>query len=371
MAKIPFVNLQRMHEPLIDDFINVFRDITMKSAFIEGSYLQEFEKNFADFCNVKYCAGVSSGTDAIFLALKSLGIGKGDIVITVPNTFIATAEAIVMAGADVAFVDVDKRTYNMSAPLLEEFLEGLNGVERERVKAIIPVCLYGQAPDFDELIRVAEKYELKIVVDAAQAHGAEYKGKNVAEFGDAACFSFYPGKNLGAFGDAGAVVTNDEELYRKVILLRNHGRKEKYEHAVSGFNCRMDALQAAILNIKLAHLNDWNTNRIRIAEIYTENLKQVSGIIPPFVPDYNRHVFHLYVIQCENRSEIIRKLDEREISFGIHYPIPLHLQKAFSYLNISRGSYPVSETLSERILSLPIDGALSEEEALLIARTLI
>jgi dTDP-4-amino-4,6-dideoxygalactose transaminase len=286
------------------------------------------------------------------IALKALGVGPGDTVITVPHTFIATAEAITAVGAEVDFVDIDEETYTMSSRKLEEYI--VNNKDEKNIKAIIPVHLYGQMAEMPEIMKIADKYDLKVIEDSAQAHGAQINGKGPGEYGDFATFSFYPGKNLGAFGDAGALVTNDNELARKAKMLSNHGRyNEKYTHQIEGYNSRMDSIQATVLRIKLKYLDQWTDMRIKNAERYDELLKD-KDIIIPFVRDNSKHVYHLYVIRVNNRDELKSKLKDNDISAGIHYPIPLHLQPAYDYLDYEKGDFPVSEKVSDEILSLPM-----------------
>ncbi|GAG94954.1 unnamed protein product, partial [marine sediment metagenome] len=277
------------------------QNVLNNTNFIMGEELKKFEEEFASFCNVKHAIGVANGSDALILALRACGIGEGDEVITVPHTFIATTEAITHVAGKIVFVDIDPRTYTIDVSKIEEKIT-------DKTKAIIPVHLYGQPADMDPILEIAKKYDLKVIEDAAQAHGAEYKGKKVGSIGDVACFSFYPGKNLGAYGDAGMVVTNNEEIAEKVKLFRNHGRiTKKYEHEIEGYSSRLDNLQAAILRVKLRHLNKWNDLRRRNAKKYNELLSNIGEITTPYEADYAKHVYHLYVIRVKNGRDKLRE----------------------------------------------------------------
>lgn len=319
-----------------------------------GENVQEFEKEFAEFCRVKYAVGTSSGTAALHLALLVCGIRQGDEVITVPYTFTATAEAISHCGGKVVFVDIEERSYTVDTTKIENAIT-------KRTKAIIPVHLFGQPADMDRIIAIAEKHNLFVIEDACQAHGAEYKGRRVGSLGDIACFSFYPGKNLGAYGDAGMVVTNNKEFAEKLRLLRDHGRDKKYYHRVEGYNYRLDAIQAAVLRVKLRHLDEWNRKRRENAQLY-DQLLEGGGVRTPVEMGYAGHVYHLYVIRTEKREELYRKLNERGVSVAIHYPLPLHLQEAYVYLGWKKGDFPVSEICSEEMLSLPMFPELTKDE---------
>ena len=321
-----------------------------------GEELKKFEEEFALFCNTKYAIGVANGSDALILALIACGISKGDEVITVPHTFIATTEAISNVGGRVVFVDINPQTYTIEPSKIEEKIN-------EKTKAIIPVHLYGQPAEMDSIIELAKKYNLKVIEDAAQAHGAEYKEKKVGSIGNVGCFSFYPGKNLGAYGDAGMVVTDNRKIAEKVKLLRNHGRiTKKYEHEIEGYSSRLDNLQAAILRVKLKYLNKWNDRRRKNAKRYNELLSSVSGIITPYEADYVKHVYHLYVLRIQWRDELREELKSKGIATGIHYPIPLHLQPAYKYLGYKERDFPVTEKASQKILSLPMFAELSDSQ---------
>ena len=353
---IPFVDLKAQYDSIKDEIDNAIQNVLNTTSFIMGEELKKFEEEFAWFCDVKYAIGVANGSDALILALRACGIGEGDEVITVPHTFISTAEAISNVGGKVVFVDIDPKTYTIDVAKIEEKIN-------EKTKAIIPVHLYGQPANMDPIMELAKKYDLKVIEDAAQAHGAEYKGKKVGSIGDVGCFSFYPGKNLGAYGDAGIVVTNNEEIAEKIKLLRNHGRiTKKYEHDIEGYSSRLDNLQAAILRVKLRHLNKWNESRRENAKKYSELLSNIDGIITPYEADYTKHVYHLYVIRTERRDKLREELKSKGIATGIHYPIPLHLQPAYKYLGYKRGDFPITEKASKEIISLPMFAELSEDQ---------
>ena len=355
---IPFVDLKAQYDSIKDEIDNAIQNVLNTTSFIMGEELKKFEVEFARFCDAKYAIGVANGSDALILALRACGIGERDEVITVPHTFISTAEAISNVGGKVVFVDIDPKTYTIDISKIEEKIN-------EKTKAIIPVHLYGQAADMDPIMKLAKKYNLKIIEDSAQAHGAEYKGKKVGSIGDVGCFSFYPGKNLGAYGDAGIVVTNNERMAEKVRLLRNHGRiTKKYEHEIEGYSSRLDNLQAAILRVKLRHLNKWNESRRENAKKYNELLYNIDGITTPYEADYAKHVYHLYVISTEKerRDKSREELKSKGMATGIHYPIPLHLQHAYKYLGYKRGDFPVTEKASQEIISLPMFAELSDEQ---------
>jgi dTDP-4-amino-4,6-dideoxygalactose transaminase len=355
MMNIPFVNLNAQYAAIQNDIDQAIAAVIRDTAFVGGAYLKAFENYFAAYCGTKYAVGVSNGTDALRLALLACGVGAGDEVITVPHTFIATTEAISMVGAKVRFVDVEPESFSMNPELLDAAITS-------RTRAIVPVHLYGRPANMDAILRIANKNNLKVIADAAQAHGAIYRGQKIGTLGDAVCFSFYPGKNLGAYGDAGAVVSNDSAIAEKVAMLRNHGRTKKYEHDFEGFNCRMDGLQAAILSAKLPYLEQWTEQRRINSHLYNQLLSNIPGLKTPPDPDNVRAVYHLYVIQCKNRSTLQSHLQKQGIATGIHYPIPLHLQPAYAYLGLPDGSFPVTENLSKKILSLPMYPELTEEQ---------
>ncbi|MBM4314712.1 MAG: DegT/DnrJ/EryC1/StrS family aminotransferase [Deltaproteobacteria bacterium] len=331
--------------------------------FAGGPFVAGFEQAFAGFCGCKHAIGVGNGTDALWLSLLALGIGPGDEVITVPNTFIATAEAITYCGAKPVFVDVDPKTYNMDPNKLEDCLKKRRSPNDARLsprpKAIIPVHLFGQTADMDPILDIAGAHGLHVVEDACQAHGAEYKGRKAGTMGDTGCFSFYPGKNLGAYGEAGAVVTNDDATAEKIRMFRDHGQSKKYHHCVIGWNARMDGIQGAVLNVKLKYLAGWNESRREHAHEYTRLLSPVVGVIEPREADDARHVFHIYAIRTGQRDRLMTALAELGISCGIHYPVPIHLQDAYHGLGLARGSFPVAEKCAEEFLSLPMFSELT------------
>jgi len=352
---IPFLNLKAQHQPLKAEILSAISEVIDSTAFAGGTYVTRFEEEFAAYCQTKHAVGVGNGTDALWFALLALGIREGDEVITVPNTFIATAEAITYCGAKPVFVDVDEETYTMNPRLIEKAIT-------PRTKAIIPVHLYGQMADMDAIMEIARKHKLYVVEDACQAHGAEYKGRRAGSIGDIGCFSFYPGKNLGACGEAGASVTNSLELKNKMAMFRDHGQARKYYHKVVGWNGRMDGIQGAILSIKLKHLDGWTQARRAHATTYTHLLSHTHGVLTPKETAHNKHVYHLYVLRVKNRDNLLRALAEKGISCGIHYPVPLHLQEAYASLGIKRGAFPVSERCAEEIISLPMFAELTEAD---------
>jgi dTDP-4-amino-4,6-dideoxygalactose transaminase len=378
-ANIPFLDLVSPHKELEEELVAVFRSALNSAAFIGGPAVENFEKQFAEFCHAKYCVGVASGTDALRFAFMAAGIEAGDAVVTVGHTFIATSEAISQTGARPYFVDVDPQTYNMDPAKLREFLEqkcSRNGAGEVvtndlglRVKAVVPVHLYGQMADMDAIMGIAEEFGLIVIEDACQAHGAEYFSKKrnawvrAGSLGYAAAFSFYPGKNLGACGEAGAVTTNDESAARKMKMIRDHGQAKKYYHDIEGYNGRLDSIQAAILSIKLKHLEKWNRSRSALAKKYDE-LFAASGanVQTPFEPDWSRAVYHLYVVQVEDREALQAGLAAAGIGTGIHYPVPLHQQKAYAHLGYQIGDFPVTERLAPRIVSLPMFPQMTDEQ---------
>lgn len=349
--KIPLVNLKAQHNAIKGEMDAVIADIVENSAFIGGKYLKEFESNFASYCGAKHCVGTASGTSALYLALKASGIKEGDEIITTPYTFIATVGAITDCGAKVKFADVD-----------QDYLIDTNKIKSlitDKTKAIVPVHLYGQHANMDRIFEIAKENNLLVIEDAAQAHGAEYNGKKSPLQGTC-IYSFYPAKNLGAIGDAGCIVTNDDEVAEKARLLLNHGRSTKYEHRVHGSNYRLDALQAAILNIKLKYLDKWVAQRRKNAQIYNNLLNNI--VTTPKEKPYNKHAYHLYVIRTKNRDKLREFLSKHEIDSGVHYPIPLHLQPVYQYLGHKQGDFPLSEEFSNEVLSLPMCPELTEEQ---------
>jgi len=385
---IAFLDLIGPHQELEKELVAVFQKALRTGAFVGGSMVEEFERSFADFCETRFAVGLNSGTDALRFALMAAGVGEGCSVVTVANTFIATTEAISQVGALPEFVDVDERTYNMDADKLREFLEQQCSVDHNGklisrrtnrvVAAVIPVHLYGQCADMDAIQELAERYNLVLIEDACQAHGAEYfskrenRWKKAGSIGKAAAFSFYPGKNLGACGEGGAVTTDDEELAKKIRMIRDHGQAKKYYHDMEGYNGRLDSIQAGILNIKLKHLPGWNHSRRERARKYNELFAELeTSAITPYEPSWSKGVYHLYVIQVENREVVQATLGKENIGTGIHYPIPLHLQKAYTRLGYRPGDLPVSENAAQRILSLPMFPGISEADQVRVVEALV
>jgi dTDP-4-amino-4,6-dideoxygalactose transaminase len=361
---IPFVDLKAQYKSIREEIDSAISEVLSTTGFIGGKFHDSFEQDFARYCETKHCIGVGNGTDALFLALKALGIGSGDEVITVANSFIATSEAVTMTGARVVFVDINPDTFTIDVKKIEEKITG-------RTKAILPVHLYGQPADMDPIVNLAQKYNLKVVGDAAQAHGSLYKGHSITFYADVSCFSFYPGKNLGAYGDAGAVVTDDPELADRVRMLANHGRLDKYNHLIEGVNSRLDGIQAAVLSAKLPHLNDWTEKRRRNACSYNSRLKGLDIVTPKEIDDV-KAVYHLYVIRVDSkaRKPLQNFLKERGISTGIHYPIALPYLKAYDYLHHNEADFPEALKASGEILSLPMYPELEESQIDYIADSL-
>jgi len=385
---IAFLDLIGPHQELEKELVAVFQKALRTGAFVGGSMVEEFERSFADFCETRFAVGLNSGTDALRFALMAAGVGEGCSVVTVANTFIATTEAISQVGALPEFVDVDERTYNMDAEKLREFLEQQCSMDHSgklisrrtnrAVTAVIPVHLYGQCADMDAIQELAERYNLVLIEDACQAHGAEYfskrenRWKKAGSIGKAAAFSFYPGKNLGACGEGGAVTTDDEELAKKIRMIRDHGQAKKYYHDMEGYNGRLDSIQGGILNIKLKHLPGWNHSRRERARKYNELFAELeTSAITPYEPSWSKGVYHLYVIQVENREVVQATLGKENIGTGIHYPIPLHLQKAYTRLGYRPGDLPVSENAAQRILSLPMFPGISEADQVRVVEALV
>ena len=359
--KVPFLDLKAHHAPFIEKFDRAIREVIESSAFAGGPFVEKFEEEFAEFCGSSFAIAVGNGTDALWLTLLGLGIDEGDEVITVPNTFIATAEAITYCKARPVFVDVDPNTFTMNPAELEKSLT-------EKTKAIIPVHLFGQPADMDPILEFARANGLFVVEDAAQAHGAEYKGRKAGTMGDAGCFSFYPGKNLGAFGEAGAVVTNDPELRKQIQMLRDHGQSRKYYHALMGWNCRMDGIQAAVLSIKLRHLDEANGLRRKHATEYSQALAGIDEVLTPFEAMYARHVYHVYAIRVQERDVVARNLQDRGVGCAVHYPVPIHLQEACRNLGYKKGAFPIAESLADQFLSLPMFPELTKEQIEYVVR---
>jgi dTDP-4-amino-4,6-dideoxygalactose transaminase len=360
--KIPLLDLHAQYLAIKSDVDVAIERTIAGSAFVGGDELRAFEEEFADYCEVTAATGVGNGTDALYLALRALGIGSGDEVVTVAHTFIATAEAISLTGARPVFVDIDEDTMLMDPAAVEAAIT-------PSTRAIIPVHLYGQACDMDRIMELARLHRLKVVEDAAQAHGARWRGRRVGSFGDAACFSFFPGKNLGAYGDAGAVVSQDEDLIRRVKMLSNHGRLDKYIHQTEGVNSRLDGLQAAVLRIKLRQLDVWNAARRRHADQYMKLLKDGDAVLP-FVDPNAEPVWHLFVVRVADRDDVLKQLNGCGIAAGVHYPVPLHRQPAYKHLGLGNGTLPVTERTAESIISLPLYPELTAEQIGHVSRTL-
>ena len=386
---IPFLDLVTPHRELKEELVAVFEHALETAGFIGGPMVMDLEQAFAKYCDTQHCVGVGSGTDALRFALIAAGVKQGDVVVTVPNTFIATAEAITQAGARPDFVDVDEHTYNMDPEKLRKYLEVECAVDSSTgwlvnktlglpVTAVVPVHLYGQPADMDPIFELAGRYNLIVIEDACQAHGAEYfsrKGnrwKKAGSMGRAAAFSFYPGKNLGACGEAGAVTTNDDKLAQKVQMLRDHGQSKKYYHEIEGYNGRLDSIQAGILRIKLRHLTAWNERRRECAGRYQELLGAAhEGIKLPYEPSWAKAVYHLYVVRVQNRDQLQKHLAEASIGAGLHYPVPLHLQKAYRNLGYRKGDFPVSEGAADETLSLPMYPGLTHGQQDRIAQQVL
>lgn len=351
---VPFLDLKKQYDSIKPEIDSAIQEIITSSAFIGGAAHKKFEEAFAAHQGVKYCVGVGNGTDALYVALKSMGLGAGDEVIVPANSFIASSEAVSLTGAHVVFADVSRATALIDVADVERKITS-------KTKAIVAVHLYGQPAPMKQLVGLAQKRRLKILEDAAQAHGAAIDGVRVGNFGEAATFSFFPGKNLGAYGDGGAIVSNSQELAEKCRMYANHGRLDKYDHKMEGINSRLDGLQAAILNVKLKHLEKWTEQRIAIADHYDKHLpKDVERF--ERVPG-NRHVYHLYVIKVKAREALLAHLKEKGIGTGIHYPIALPLLKAYAHLGHTEKDFPVSAVLSGEIMSIPVDGAMTIEQA--------
>jgi dTDP-4-amino-4,6-dideoxygalactose transaminase len=383
-TKVPFLDLVTPHQELEAELLAVAKKAFSNAGFIGGPMVEDFEREFAAFCDSKYCVGVNSGTDALRFAFMAAGIGEGDIIVTVPHTFIATTEAISQAGAQVAFVDIDESTYTMDPEKLREYLEMYCDFDSKtkklterkrslRVAAIVPVHLYGQTADMDPIMELAAKYNLVVIEDACQAHGAEYFSKNenrwqkAGSIGLAAAFSFYPGKNLGACGEAGATTTNDEGLAKRMKMIRDHGQAKKYYHDMEGYNGRLDSIQAGWLSVKLRHLAKWNQSRREHAHRYHALFADIRGAVTiPVEAAWTKGVYHLYVVRVADREALQAHLAEAGIGTGIHYPVPLHLQKAYQHLNYKKGDFPVTERVAMEIVSLPMFPQLRQEHLALV-----
>ena len=359
--KVPFVDLHAQYLTIQPDVDAAIARTIARSAFIGGDEVKAFEAEFAQYCEAEACVGVGNGTDALYLTLRALGIGSGDEVITVAHTFIATAEAISMTGARPVFVDIDEETMLMDPEAIEPAIT-------PRTRAILPVHLYGQACDMDRIMAIAGRHGLKVIEDAAQAHGARWRGRRVGSIGDAGCFSFFPGKNLGAYGDAGGVVSRDPELILAVRMLANHGRTEKYLHERLGVNSRLDGLHASVLRVKLRHLDAWNAARRRAAEQYVSLLRP-AGVRLPVVRSEAEAVWHLFVVRVGERDQLLERLRATGLSGGVHYPVPLHLQPAYRHLDVAAGALPVTERVAGEVASLPMFPELTAEQIDFVSNT--
>jgi dTDP-4-amino-4,6-dideoxygalactose transaminase len=370
---VPFLDLKVQFRQIEQEVLPMVKEAMENAAFIGGPQVSGFEAEFAAFCESKHCVGLNSGTDALRFALMAAGVGPGDEVITVANTFIATTEAISQVGAKPVFVDIDPNTYNMDSTKLEDYLRkssigsGSSLQPQSRPRAVIPVHLYGQPADLDAILAVAQKHKLVVIEDACQAHGALYRGRKAGSLGLVGCFSFYPGKNLGAYGEGGAVVTQSEDIANKIRMIRDHGQAKKYYHDMEGYNGRLDAIQAGVLRIKLRKLQSWNEARRQNAKYYDELLSRIPGVTVPAQANGVSSVYHLYVILVDNRDSLQKFLNDKGIGTGLHYPVPLHLQKAYSSRGFRQGAFPVTESVAKRLLSLPMFPELTKEQIKYVA----
>jgi len=384
--KVPFLDLVTPHKELEEELLAVVKKAFSNAGFIGGPMVEEFECEFAQFCGTKHCVGVNSGTDALRFAFMASGLGPGDIVVTVPHTFIATTEAISQAGGQIRFVDIDERNYTLDPAKLREYIEKqcefdaksknlLERATKRRVAAVVPVHLYGQMADMDPIMELAAKYGFIVIEDACQAHGAEYFSKQAnawrraGSIGKAAAFSFYPGKNLGACGEGGAITTNDEAMATQMKMIRDHGQAKKYYHEMEGYNGRLDSIQAGWLSVKLRHLAKWNEARREYAHRYHELLAEAKdAVITPVEAPWTKGVYHLYVVRVRDRAALQAHLTEAGIGCGLHYPVPLHLQKAYTHLGYKKDDFPVTERVATEIVSLPIFPQLRNEQLNEVAR---
>src|SRR5258705_5345099 len=385
-TKVPFLDLVTSHKELEEELLAVVKKAFSNAGFIGGPMVEEFEREFARFGDAKFCVGVNSGTDALRFAFMAAGVEPGDIVISMPHTFIATTEAISQAGGHIAFVDINEQTYTLDPEKLREYIEKncnfdpksgklIERGSKRKVAAIVPVHLYGQMADMDPIMDLAAKYNLLVIEDACQAHGAEYFSKKAnawkkaGSIGKAAAFSFYPGKNLGACGEGGAITTNDEAMAQRMKMIRDHGQAKKYYHDIEGYNGRLDSIQAGWLSVKLRHLAKWNESRRSHAHAYHELLAEAKdAIVIPVEASWTKGVYHLYVVRVQEREALQAALAEAGIGTGIHYPIPLHLQKAYEQLNYKKGDFPVTERVAAEIVSLPMYPQMSEEQLANVAK---
>ena len=359
---VPFIDLKAQYLQVKPEIGRAIKAVLDRQDFILGRDVSFFEQEFAHYVGSRYCVGVNSGTDALYLSLKALGIGPGDEVIVPVFTFIATAFVVTCAGAKPVFVDIDERTFNIDVNKLERAIT-------KRTKAVIPVHLFGQCADMQPLMSLCRRRGLAVVEDACQAHGALYKGAPSGILGATGCFSFYPTKNLGGSGDGGAIVTDNEGLYAKLRMMRDCGRKSKYEHHILGFNSRLDTLQAAVLRVKLRRLNSWNNKRIGCARLYSRLFADIPGVAIPYAAPGSRHVYHIYAIQVDNRDAVVAYLNRMRVGCMVNYPIPLHLQVVYKDLGYKKGDFPVAEKLSRRIISLPMHPCLAKREIEYVVKT--
>ena len=361
--EVPYLDLKAQYLAHREEFDTAIQKVIDKTAFAGGPFVQKFEEEFASYCQTKHAIGVSSGTSALWIALLAMGVGPGDEVITTPNTFIATAEAISFAGATPVFVDIDEQTYNINPAAIEAAIT-------PKTKVIIPVHLFGQMADMGPIMNIAKKHNLLVIEDASQAHGAYYNGRRAGSIGDVGCFSFYPGKNLGAFGEAGGIVTNHSELAAKMRMIRDHGQSKKYHHRIVGWNGRMDGIQGAVLSVKLKYIDKWNELRRQHAHQYDNLLMTMPNVITPYVASYGTPVYHIYPVRVTNRDEVLASMGKLGVRCGIHYPVPLHMQEAYADLDYKEGDFPISERCSAEYLSLPMFPELTPSQLLHVASSL-
>lgn len=354
MKQVPYFDLKAQYSGIRDEIREALDRVCQNASFILGEEVERFERSFAEYCGVKYCVALNSGTSALHLALVSAGIGPGDEVITSSNTFIATAEAISYTGAKPVFVDIDPASANIDPNEIEKAIT-------RQTRAIIPVHLYGRPADLDPILAIAKRHRLLMIEDACQAHGAKYNGKRVGGFGHSAAFSFYPGKNLGAYGEGGALTTNDDEVAKLVRSLRTHGESSRYLHKYIGYNYRMDGFQAAVLNVKMNHLDDWSAKRRAFSSLYRQLLTDSHVQLPEDSPE-SECVYHLFVVYVDNRDQVRAEMEKRGVQTAVHYPVPIHLQEAFAEMGYRRGSLPFTERACERVISMPLFPEMSEEQ---------
>ncbi len=360
---VPFIDFKEQNLLIQDEVDAGMKKVFEKGDYILGEQAQVFEKTFANYCEASYAVGVNSGTDALYLALSAIDIKDGDEVIVPTHTFIATALCVSFCRAKVVFADIEPDTYNIDPKSIEKAIT-------KKTKAIIPVHIYGQPANMAEIKAIAQKHGIKIVEDAAQAHGSRYQGKRVGSLGDVACFSFYPTKSLGACGDAGMIVTSNKDIYEKALMLRDYGRKGRYEHKIKGTNSRLDTIQAVVLNAKIKHLDRWNSMRAQAASHYAELLKDVKGVITPMTKSDRTHVFQTYAVRVPNRDKVVEAMKAKGVSVLIHYPIPLHLQEAYSEIGAKKGDFPVSEAVANDVMSLPMFPHVTKEQIQTVVKAL-